>query len=115
VENRRRARLSFNKRLLSCPRRSAVSNPSMNKHIARFIGATANSTDLRSLLEGLCRELGELYGADNSDLPLDLNKLTVVFRERLELATVEHPLTLFLDALDQLQMSDRPDLTSRWS
>lgn len=79
--------------------------------VFRFIGATANSTDPRSLLEGLCRELGEHYGADNTDLPLDLNKLTVVFRQRLELATAEHPLALFLDALDQLQAADRPELS----
>ena len=84
-----------------------------NRHklVFRFIGATANSTDPRSLLEGLCRELGERYRADNRDLPLDLNKLTVVFRQRLELATAEQPLTLFLDALDQLQVSDRPELS----
>jgi len=81
------------------------------KVIARFIGATANSTDLRSLLEGLCRELGEYYSADDAKLPLDLNKLTVVFRQRLELATAEQPLTLFVDALDQLQMSEGPDLS----
>ena len=79
--------------------------------VYRFIGATANSTDPRSLLEGLCQELGERYGADNSDLPLDLNKLTVVFRERLALATAEKPLMLFLDALDQLQVSYRPELS----
>jgi len=82
-----------------------------HKLVFRFIGATANSTDPRSLLEGLCRELGELYGDDNRDLPLDLNKLTVVFRQRLELAAAEQPLTLFLDALDQLQVSDRPELS----
>ena len=79
--------------------------------VFRFIGATANSTDPRSLLEGLCRELGELYGADNRDLPLDLNKLAVVFRQRVELATAGHPLTLFLDAVDQLQVSERPELS----
>jgi hypothetical protein len=82
-----------------------------HKLIFRFIGATANSTDPRTLLEGLCHEIGELYGADNSDLPMELNKLVVVFHERLELATAERPLILFLDALDQLQVSDRPEFS----
>jgi tetratricopeptide (TPR) repeat protein len=84
---------------------------SAHKLVRRFIGATAKSTDERSLLEGLCVELGELYGADNTNLPVELSKLVVVFRNRLALASAEHPLALFLDALDQIQNTGRSVLS----
>lgn len=70
--------------------------------VIRFIGATANSTDLRLLLHAICVELAELYGVADGQLPPDLHNLIAVFRMRLTLATKQKPLTLFLDAADQV-------------
>jgi hypothetical protein len=73
--------------------------------ITRFIGATPASADLRSLLRSLCEELGV------SNIPLDMNDLIRVFRERLsghlesggeQSRTDVPPALVFLDALDQL-------------
>ncbi len=94
--------------------KAVADDQSRNTHhqpVFRFIGATANSTDLHALLEGFCRELGEHYTVDNTDLPLELDKLMVVFRQRLELATADRPLVLFIDALDQLQYADHQELS----
>lgn len=70
--------------------------------VARFLGATPGSSDLRSLLTGLCRQLAQLYGADEDGMPADIRKLAEEFAKRLALATADRPLVLFLDALDQL-------------
>ena len=76
--------------------------------MARFIGATPGSSDLRSLLTDLCTELG----VDSP--PQDMNDLVRTFRGRLsvdEQGTDEPteppaPVVLFLDALDQLNPTD---------
>ncbi len=75
--------------------------------IYRFIGATPGSSDGRSLLESLCKEISRCYGADESDIPLDFRELVPEFEKRLALATKEKPLILFVDSLDQL--SAHPD------
>jgi len=72
--------------------------------IARFIGATPPSSDLRSLLAGLCRQLGI------TEPPSDMNELVRAFRDRLsppgEGEGPREPAVLFLDALDQLNPAD---------
>ncbi len=70
--------------------------------VARFIGATPQSTDLRALLEGICRQVTRAYGGDESSLPTDLLKLMSEFPNQLALATPQRPLILLLDGLDQL-------------
>lgn len=70
--------------------------------ITRFIGATPDSSDGRALLENLCRQISRCYGADESTIPMDYKELVKEFPKWLTLATVEKPLVLFLDALDQL-------------
>ena len=70
--------------------------------VYRFIGATPGSSDGRSLLESLCKEISRCYGADESDVPLDFRDLVPEFGKRLGLATVQKPLILFIDSLDQL-------------
>lgn len=70
--------------------------------VFRFIGTTPSSTDGRSLLESLCRQLSRPYGEDESTTPTDYRELVEEFPKRLALATKEKPLILFLDALDQL-------------
>ena len=82
--------------------------------ISRFIGATPGSSDLRTLLSNLCRELGM------TDIPQDMNELVRAFRAQLsteqdggEQGEGEKPasedqkrIVLFLDALDQLNPTD---------
>ncbi len=73
--------------------------------IARFIGATPSSSDVRALLEGLCRQVSRAYGGDESTIPNEYKELVEELPKRLALATAEKPLILFLDALDQLSES----------
>ncbi len=70
--------------------------------VYRFIGATPDSADGRSLLESLSRELARRYDTDPTTVPSDFQNLTADFRERLEAATADRPVTLFIDSLDQL-------------
>ncbi|MBN1387603.1 MAG: DUF4062 domain-containing protein [Bacteroidales bacterium] len=69
--------------------------------ISRFIGATPNSSIVRSLLEDLCRQISRAYGADE-DIPTSYEDLVQEFPGRLALATGDKPLVLFLDSIDQL-------------
>ncbi len=74
-----------------------------NAHLVyRFIGATPGSSDGRSLLESLCKEISRSYGTNEGDVPLDFRDLVPEFAKRMSLATAEKPLILFLDSLDQL-------------
>ena len=73
--------------------------------IYRFLGATPTATELRSLLDSLCRQMAEQY-ADIRPVPQELRELVQEFEVRMSLATAERPLHLFLDALDQLNVSD---------
>jgi len=70
--------------------------------IFRSIGATPSSSDIRSLLDGLCRQISDLYGADKSTVPSTYEDLVKDFKERLDLAGGGGTLVIFLDALDQL-------------
>lgn len=69
--------------------------------VYRFIGATPASSDGRTLLAGVCREIGRRYGVEE-EVSYDFNELGRELKRRLALATAERPLILFLDALDQL-------------
>ena len=69
--------------------------------IYRFIGATPSSSDGRSLLVSLCREISRRYGEDE-EVPYDYTELVSELEKRLARATAHRPLILFLDALDQL-------------
>jgi tetratricopeptide (TPR) repeat protein len=78
----------------SVPRQDAVL-------LARFIGATPGSSDLRTLLTSLCRELAQAFGGP-AEPPQELPALIREFAQRLGRATPAKPLFVFLDALDQL-------------
>jgi hypothetical protein len=73
--------------------------------IYRFIGATAGSSDGRSLLDSLCREISRRYDADATDIPTDYRDLVPELGKRMGLASAEKPLILFLDSLDQLSLN----------
>jgi NACHT domain- and WD repeat-containing protein len=83
-----------------------ATHPDANVFV-RFIGATPTSAEGRSLLDSLCREISRAYGAETSDIPSDYNELAVELGKRLELASADKPLILFLDALDQLTGAGR--------
>ncbi|MCJ7680902.1 MAG: hypothetical protein MUP70_09280 [Candidatus Aminicenantes bacterium] len=84
---------AFNQARKNCPQ---------GECIIRFIGATPGSSDIRILLDGLCRQVSRIYNAGESDIHTDYRELVEDFPKRLALATAEKPLILFLDALDQL-------------
>lgn len=75
--------------------------------VVRFIGATPATTDVRTLLDSVCRQIDRDYGQVDAVIPGDYRELIAAFRERLALATAEKPLVIFLDALDQLSDLDR--------
>ena len=78
--------------------------------MARFIGVTGKSSNGHTLLTDLCRNLCLLYGGEPDDIPEDPAKLQYDFRQYLAKATEEHPLILFLDALDQFNGNDAAKL-----
>ena len=69
--------------------------------VSRFIGVTPASADLRSLLQDLCSEIGDAYGS-TQPVPSTLQDLQQELIRRLQLATADKPLIVFLDSLDQL-------------
>ena len=69
--------------------------------VARFIGVTPASSDLRSLLQDLYSEIGDAYGSAEP-VPSTLQDLQRELLTRFQLATTDKPLIVFLDSLDQL-------------
>lgn len=78
--------------------------------VARHIGVTSSSADLRSLLQDLCAEIGDAYGSLDS-VPSALPELVQELPRRLALAAPDRPLILFLDALDQLSGGGQANLS----
>jgi hypothetical protein len=70
--------------------------------VFRFIGATPSSSDGRSLLESVCREIARRYGKDEDGIPVGYLDLVPEFGRQLRSASADRPLILFLDSLDQL-------------
>ena len=58
--------------------RAQQANPNAQL-VYRFIGATPGSSDGRSLLESLCREISRCYGVDEYDVPIDFRDLVPEF------------------------------------
>lgn len=69
--------------------------------VTRFVGVTSASANSLSLLQDLCTEIGEAYRS-TGPIPSTLQELQQEFTKRLALASADHPLIVFLDALDQL-------------
>jgi NACHT domain- and WD repeat-containing protein len=70
--------------------------------VLRFIGATPDSSNGRSLLDSLSREISRRFDGDESTIPSDYRELVQDFPSRLALASESRPLVVILDALDQL-------------
>lgn len=80
--------------------------------IRRFIGTTPDSSNGPTLLRSLCMEIARRYG-QREEAPATFNELATAFSDRIRLATPERPLTVFIDALDQLGSED-PAATLHW-
>jgi len=82
--------------------------------VYRFIGTTSGSSNIMSLLQSICTQIGNEYGVDAKTLAregdekawYDMNGLADVLRKCLALATAEKPLLVFIDSLDQLSDTD---------
>jgi hypothetical protein len=80
----------------------------------RFIGTTSRSSNIMSLLQSLCGQIARAFDVEVNTLTRegdekawsDMNGLSDIFRKCLELATVEKPVIVFLDSLDQLSVTD---------
>jgi WD40 repeat protein len=72
----------------------------------RFIGASPGSSDGRTLLESICRQISRSYNMDEARIPFAYQDLISEFPKRLALASETQPLFLFLDSLDQLSTAD---------
>jgi len=82
--------------------------------VFRFIGVSSGSTNIISLLRGLCGEIAgnfnesleSIAGKDQEKSLYEIQGLSEIFRKCLGLATPEKPIMLFLDALNQLSDTD---------
>lgn len=72
-----------------------------------YIGVTPDSSNIRSLLAKLCSQITLVYGGDVTTIPTDERGLIEELPRRLGLVSVDRPLFLFIDALDQLRESDQ--------
>lgn len=80
-----------------------VARPKANI-VYRFIGVTPLSTDIRSLIESISRQITRAYGG-KEEIKSYYEELVQDFPEKLKLASDDQPLLLFIDALDQLSTS----------
>lgn len=71
--------------------------------VSRFVGATPASSDVRALLDGICREVCRRYGTQGARIPDDYRELIEKLPKLLGVASQERPLWVFIDALDQLR------------
>jgi WD40 repeat protein len=74
----------------------------------RFVGATSNSTYIRSLLEGLCKQLLLKDLPAQKDTRNEYQEIVSEFWNCLALATAEKPFIIFIDALNQLSEINNP-------
>jgi hypothetical protein len=94
--------------------RNAESDFSNAAIVYRFIGTSARSSNIISLLQSVCGQIArefnttmEAIAGEGRDKALyDLNGLSEILRKALALATPGKPVFLFLDALDQLSDTD---------
>ena len=72
----------------------------------RFVSVTPDSSNGRTLLESLCKQITQFYGGDESTIPLEYTDLVQEFPKQLGLAKRKEPLIIFIDALNQLSDAD---------
>jgi hypothetical protein len=73
--------------------------------VTRFLGATSASSLGATLMDGICRQLGAEITPTAG-----FSELVQAFVQRLSKASLDEPIILFIDALDQLVPSDPASL-----
>ena len=82
-------------------RKVEIQNTS-GKGIYRFIGITPMSSDITTLLKGMCIELADFFDSTfDSDLE-DYFKIVGEFNRLLQCCSIDKPIVILLDALNQL-------------
>ena len=78
--------------------------------VIRFLGTTPRSSNVHALLTSVCEQLRRAYYKDIffcDAVPSDIKGLRAYFLRALTTwPSAEHPLTLFLDSVDQLDDSN---------
>ena len=74
--------------------------------VLRFLGTTPRSSNVHALLTSLCEQLRLVYGKDDAVPSLFKELKTYFLRALTQWPTVEQPLTLFIDSVDQLDDSN---------
>ena len=78
-----------------------------NHVISRFIGATPQSSEIKSLIYYLSQQIAELNKKDINEVPHDYNELLSYFHNQLR--DFKEPLVIFLDAINQLSSFNNPE------
>jgi NACHT domain- and WD repeat-containing protein len=73
--------------------------------VLRFIGATPESTNIRTLLSDIAAQIGERFHLDETVEVDTYQHVVDLFWRRLRVARKNRPIIIFLDALDQLAAS----------
>jgi WD40 repeat protein len=76
------------------------------KIVQRYVGASAESLDGRTLVEGLCAEIARAFDSSPGTRMGSFDDVGEDFRRLLGLATEDKRLIVFLDGLDLLQPGD---------
>ncbi|KAI9580289.1 NACHT and WD repeat domain-containing protein 2 [Glossina fuscipes] len=71
-------------------------------NIIRFLGTTPDSSALTPTLISICQQISYNYMLPFENIPDDLVPLTAHFKQLLTYASINQPLTLYLDSVDQL-------------
>ncbi|XP_051510932.1 uncharacterized protein LOC127415919 [Myxocyprinus asiaticus] len=80
------------------------------KVLTCFVGLTANSRNVRLLLQTLCLQLANIYNL-KTEISESLSELSSELCSLLSLVTEDRPLTLVLDGLDNLSEEHEADLS----
>ncbi|XP_038054566.1 NACHT and WD repeat domain-containing protein 2-like [Patiria miniata] len=70
--------------------------------VLRFLGTSPNTSSIQRVLTTLCKQILQVYNEQDFQVPTEYNKLITAFSKVMKFATVEKPLVIFLDSLDQL-------------
>lgn len=81
---------------------SALVRRSPGQAVSHFIGASASSSELPSLIKRLCMELNLFHEEELDQLAVDVKSLAAAFASALVGIDPEQPCYVVIDALDQL-------------
>lgn len=82
--------------------------------ILRFMGTTPDSSSVIPALTSICQQLSYNYTLEMEQLPDDLIPLMFHYKQLLIHATIEQPLLIFLDSVDQLDGPSEVSLKLSW-